>query len=91
MHIMVHSHLLFGTDSTYRWETWKVLFIQQIKTSAWIHICMNEQLKLQPHSGHKSDRIKNGGITPGSFIKADSPFLNKWAQSRLVPSITQLN
>ncbi len=37
---------------------------------------MNEQLK--------SHRIKNNVITPGSFITADSPFLNKRAQSRLV-------
>ncbi len=28
---------------------------------------MNEQLKSQPHLG-QSDRIKNGIITPGSFV-----------------------
>ncbi len=33
---------------------------------------MNEQLKSQPNSVHYSDRIKNGVITPGSFITADS-------------------
>ncbi len=55
-----------------------VLFIQQLE-----YIClntylyMNEQLKSQPHSGHESDRIQNGVITPGGFITADSPFLNK--------------
>ncbi len=49
---------------------------------------MNEQLKSQPHSGHESDRIENGVITTGSYITADSPFFNKWAQSRLVLSIT---
>ncbi len=41
MHIMVHSQFCLGlTAATYRWETWKVLFIQQIKISAWIHICI---------------------------------------------------
>ncbi len=39
-HIISAFTVLFVTDSTYRWETWNVLFIQQIKTSAWIHICI---------------------------------------------------
>ncbi len=35
---------------------------------------MNEQLKSQPYSGHESDRIKNGIITPGSFITDEPVF-----------------
>ncbi len=35
---------------------------------------MNEQLKSRPRSGHESDRIKNGIITPGGFITAEPVF-----------------
>ncbi len=39
MHIMVHSQLCLGvTAVTYRWETWKVLFIQQIKTQIYAKV-----------------------------------------------------
>ncbi len=39
----IHSYCMGLTAVAYRWEAWNVLFIQQIKTSAWIHL--NEQLK----------------------------------------------
>ncbi len=90
-HYCAFSYCLGLTAVAYRWETLNFLFIQQIKTS-WIHICI--WMDSWSHNRIQDTRAtesKNGVIIPRSFITADSPFLNKWDQSRLVLSITQLN
>ncbi len=70
----VHSHCLGPTAVAYRWETWKVLFIQQIKTSVWIHICIWMNSWSHNHIQDTRATIKNGTTTWGSFITADSRF-----------------
>ncbi len=82
----VHSQFCLGlTAVAYRWKTWNVLFIQQIKTSAWIHICiwMNSWSHI-----HIQDRQNLKWRHNSGKLSQLSPFLNKWAQSRLVLSIT---
>ncbi len=70
------------------WQQLLTGFIQQIKTTAWIHICiwMNSWC---------NNRIQDTRATEskmaslhGDVLSQLSPFLNKRAQSRLVLSIT---
>ncbi len=64
----------FGIDSSCLQVRDLKCFIYSDENILNTYLYINEQLKSHPHSGHESDRIKNGVITPGSFITAEPVF-----------------